>query len=133
MKFRDARQALRWFELWRGIGWLMIAAVLYLSLMPNPPSLDVSAGDKWSHAAGYAGLMIWFAQLYARPVHWRLGAGLVCLGVLIECAQGLTSYRSFEYLDMLADAGGVVLGWWLGGTRFALLLQRAERTAAARN
>jgi len=133
VKFRDARQALRWFELWRGIGWLMIAVVLYLSLMPNPPSLDVSAGDKWSHAVGYACLMIWFAQLYARPVHWRVAAALIGLGVSIEFVQGMTDYRSFEYLDMLADAGGVVLGWWLGGTRFASLLQRAERMAAARN
>ncbi|MEK7322948.1 MAG: VanZ family protein [Pseudomonadota bacterium] len=132
MKFREARRALRWFDLWRGLGWSMIAAVLYLSLMPNPPSLDVSAGDKWSHAAGYAGLMLWFAQLYARPLHWRLAAGLIGLGVSIEFAQGMTDYRSFEYLDMLADASGVFIGWWLGGTRFGAILQRAERLVLAR-
>jgi glycopeptide antibiotics resistance protein len=41
------------------------------------------------------------------------------MGVALEFAQGATGYRSFEVLDMAANAAGVALGWGL-----ALLLPR---------
>lgn len=131
MRLREARRPLRGFTLWLGLGWVMIGAVLFLSLMPQPPQLGINSGDKLGHFAGYAMLMAWFTQLYTRAAYWRIGMGLFALGVFIECAQGLTSYRSFEWLDMLADGGGVLLGWWLGGTLFAGLLQRVAGLRAA--
>ncbi len=124
MRLREARWPLRGFALWHGVAWGLVGVVLYLSLMPQPPQLDISSGDKLGHLAGYALLMVWFTQLYARPAHWRLGVALFALGVFIECVQGLTAHRSFEWLDMAADGGGVLLGWWLGGTVFASVLQR---------
>jgi VanZ family protein len=33
------------------------------------------------------------------------------MGIAIEFVQGATGYRSFEVMDMVADAIGVLLGW----------------------
>ena len=48
------------------------------------------------------------------------------MGVLIECLQGLTSYRSFEWMDMLANTIGVLCGWMMVTVQMALA-RRAAR------
>lgn len=95
-----------------GVGWLMVAAIVWLSLAPSPPTLDVAFGDKLGHLAAYGGLMFWFCQLHAAR-NARLGhaAAFVALGIGLEFAQGATGYRSFEVMDMAANTLGVVLGW----------------------
>lgn len=124
MSLRAARRPIRAFNLWRAISWLLIVVVVILSLMPQPIDIPVAEGDKWGHATAYALLMLWFVQMYTRPVHWRLAIGMLALGILMECAQGLTAYRHFDYYDMLANGSGVFLGWLLGGTALGLILQR---------
>src|SRR3569832_538636 len=121
---RDERRPLRGFMWWRMIAWLAIGVVVILSLIPQPLQIPVTEGDKWGHAAAYAGLMLWFVQLYCRPAHVRLGLGLLALGIGLEFAQALTTDRSLDPWDMVADGGGVLLGWLLGGTAFGVLLQR---------
>jgi VanZ family protein len=97
---------------WHGVGWFGIVLLLYLSLTPQPPEISIEQGDKLGHALAYAVLMGWWAQLLiaTRQRLW-LAAGLVTLGIAIEYAQGWTGWRTFDYVDMLADAAGVVLGW----------------------
>lgn len=114
----DARQSisvthqLRHFSVWRAAGWLLVALVVYFSLTPEPPSLSVEGGDKLGHVLAYAGLMAWFAWLYAdRGVRSAYAAGFAVLGIGLEFAQALTAYRSFELADMAADCVGVGLGW----------------------
>ncbi len=125
------RQALRWFKWWRAIGWLLVALLIYLSLTPNPIDIDMDEGDKIGHAFGYMGVMLWFVQLYERRRHVWWGIGFVALGIALEYLQGWTGYRNFEYLDMVADAVGVVGGWLLGGTALARLLLGLERRLQA--
>jgi VanZ family protein len=97
------------------IGWLMVAAIVWLSLTPSPPRLEVAFGDKLGHFAAYGGLMFWFCQLYARrAARLAYATAFVGLGIAIEFAQDATGHRSFEYYDMLADAFGVLLGWGAG-------------------
>jgi VanZ family protein len=95
-----------------GAGWLMIAAIVWLSLAPSPPTLDVAFGDKLGHLAAYGGLMFWFCQLYAAHAT-RLGcaAAFIAMGIGLEFMQDATGYRSFELLDMAANTLGVLLGW----------------------
>jgi glycopeptide antibiotics resistance protein len=54
---------------------------------------------------------------------WRTrlayAAGFVAMGIAIEFLQGMTSYRTFDVLDMAANAAGVL--FVLAG---ALLLSR---------
>lgn len=95
------------------LGWLCVAAVVYLSLTPSPPDpVHAEHADKLEHALAYGFLMLWFCQDYQRRTQrMLLAALLVALGVGMEFLQGLTGYRSFEYGDMLANSTGVLLGW----------------------
>lgn len=95
-------------------GWAMAAAIIWLSLTPSPPKIDINEGDKLGHFAAYGSLMFWFCLLYARN-GTRLAYALlwIILGVALEFAQGETGYRSYEVFDMFANAIGVLIGWAL--------------------
>jgi VanZ family protein len=79
--------------------------------MPQPPQISVEQGDKLGHFAAYGLLMSVFCLSYDQ---WRtrLGyaAGFIAMGIALEFLQGLTDYRTFDPLDMLANAAGVLLG-----------------------
>lgn len=104
-------------------GWLLAAAIVWLSLTPSPPRLDLESGDKLGHFLGYAGLMFWFALLY-RAARARIGYALlwIAMGVALEFAQQAGGYRSFELADMAANTLGV-----LAGALAAFSLPRAAR------
>jgi len=93
-------------------GWLLAAAIVWISLTPAPPKLDFEASDKLGHLAGYGLLMFWFAQLYAaRPARIAYASLFVAMGIALEHAQGELGYRTYEVFDMWANALGVLLGW----------------------
>lgn len=77
--------------------------------------------DKSNHLVGYSVLAL--AGLLAYPVReLRVISGLVAYGGLIELLQSFTGYRFAEWLDLLANAIGVLLGWgvWSLRNRFAV-------------
>jgi VanZ family protein len=93
-------------------GWGWAAAIVWLSLTPSPPQLDVVHSDKLAHFAAYGVLMFWFCQLYARRnVRIAYAAGFFVMGIVLELVQGQLGYRDYELLDMAANAVGVSLGW----------------------
>jgi len=106
-------------------GWLLAAAIVWLSLTPAPPHVDIAHGDKLGHFLAYGVLMFWFAALY-RGTRARIGYALLwmAMGVALEYAQRATGTRSFEFADMAADALGV-----LAGALAALSLPRAAAAA----
>lgn len=119
-------------SVWLASGWLWIVTVCYLSLMPHPPQpVSFPGADKIEHACAYVSLMWWFCQLYAaRPARIRLALAFFAMGAGIEVLQGMSSYRYFEYADMLANTGGVLIGW--GAARFrtghlTLLLEKNDK------
>ena len=98
--------------LWRLVLAAVTLVILYLSLMPAPPSEGLG-WDKLNHVAAMAAVTV-IAFRVLRPVSLRavLLAGLyaLLLGALIELLQGtLTTTRSAEWSDLLADAVGVAL------------------------
>ena len=98
---------------WLALGWLWVAVLAYLSLMPNPPEpVRFLNADKLEHALAYCLLMLWFCQVYVRRMQRLFAAALLMvMGVAMEFLQGMTGYRSFEYADMVANSTGVLLGW----------------------
>ena len=90
-------------------GWAWAAAIVWLSLTPSPPQIDIEHGDKLGHFGSYALLMFWFAQLYRVRIFYAIG--FVAMGVALELLQGQLGYRSADVLDMGANALGVLLGW----------------------
>lgn len=109
------------------IGWALLTTVVVLSLVPEPPSVPAPEGDKAAHVLAYGVLMWWFLQLYPRHRWIVIVIALATLGVLLEMLQGLSTRRSFEYADMVADAAGIGLGWLLGETRCGQALVTIER------
>ena len=96
-------------RLWRALGWLLVLAVIYLSLTPKPPATDIALGDKIGHLAAYGSLMAWWLQIHRRPE--RLALLFVLMGLGLEILQSLTGYREGDIFDMAANTLGVGLGW----------------------
>jgi VanZ family protein len=118
---------LRWLPLWLATGWLLVASIIYLSLTPAPPSVDLPEGDKLEHVLAYAVLMFWFAQMYYRTrSRLPFALGFVLLGIALEFLQAFTDTRQFEIADMIADAAGVALGWIIAPPRTGNVLWGLE-------
>lgn len=114
-------------KVWLFTGWLLIALVVYLSLVPALPSIDIAAADKVAHVFAYATLALWFLQLYPADRRAMLVIGFIMMGIALEFLQELTASRSFEYVDIAANTGGVVLGWLLAKTRLSNTLHVIEK------
>ena len=99
-------------RVWVALGWAWAAAIVWLSLTPAPPEVEVEYGDKLGHFIAYGVLMFWFSQLYLRrTTRIAYAAGFIALGVGLEFTQGALGYRTYELFDMYANALGVLLGW----------------------
>jgi len=83
-------------KLWVGIGWLLVIAVIVLSLIPSPPLMmqTIDYGDKIGHLIAYFVLMGWFALVYHMP-RQRL-----------EILQGLSGIRHADWMDIVANRLG---------------------------
>jgi len=122
---------LRYHRLWQRLGAVMLIVVLVAALLPNMPVLlsdYIDWGDKIEHTLIFAWLMLWYCQLYgarrARPI---VAAGLVMFGLLIEVLQGtLTTTRTADPLDLMADSFGVLVGWGLARAGLDGVLVRVE-------
>ena len=105
-------------------GWAWAGAIVWLSLTPAPPEVDISEGDKIGHLLAYGLLMFWFAQLYTqRRTRVAYALGFIAMGVGLEFLQAQLGYRSFDLFDMYANTVGVLLGW-----AAALVLPRIRTT-----
>lgn len=109
---------LRLTPLWRTLGALLIAFVVYASLTPDPLQIPGQQGDKLGHGLAYATMMLWFACIDSRQqVRTRWAAAFITMGIALEVVQRLTGYRTFEWNDMAADAFGVGAGWLVAPPR----------------
>jgi VanZ family protein len=89
-----------------------VAAIFWLSLTPRPPTIDIEQGDKLGHFGAYGLLMLLFCQVYdQRRTRLAYASGFIAMGIAIEFLQRMTGYRTFDVLDMAANATGVILGW----------------------
>ena len=118
----------KWHMTWLASAWLLVGAVVYLSLARLDIDIPAAQGDKLGHVLAYAVLTFWFMQVYLRLAsRAAIVLSLVVLGVALEFAQAYTGYRNFEYADMAANAAGVMVGWILSPPRTPALLSRFER------
>jgi VanZ family protein len=109
---------LRYALRWQAVSAALLLAVLASALMPAiwlwPDRVRIVSWldhvDKWAHFITFAFLAVWFAGQYRRRAYWRIAAGLVGFGILIELCQRLVGYRSAEWLDIGADVIGVAIG-----------------------
>lgn len=98
---------------------LCLTAIVWLSLttwFPEVPNIEeVPFYDKWAHFVMYGGWtsVIWWENRrhpLPRPLLWGVLVP-VMTGGLLELAQAyLTTCRSGDWLDFLANSVGVLLG-----------------------
>lgn len=109
---------LRYARFWHASSVVLLVLVLAVTLVPAAwfwSDKAMLAGwaahlDKWAHFLIFLGLSVWFSGLYRRSSYWHVGFGLLAFGVLIEMCQRAVGYRSAEWLDVAADAVGIVAG-----------------------
>lgn len=101
---------------------LCCIAIVILSLAPiGAPEMarDVPFFDKWAHFLMYGGqaFLVWWEMMHDKKKHSYQSYILygvllpILLGGLMELGQAyLTSYRSGEWMDLLADSVGAILG-----------------------
>ena len=112
-------------KLWFALGYLMLAVVAYASLAPI--TTDVPTSDKTLHFITYGILSAFFTTLVqASRSLWLVAVGLVLFGILLEILQGLTGYRYFEVMDMLANSLGVLTGLLLRLTPMPIWFRQVE-------
>ena len=117
-------------KLWLGIwvfGW---ALCIILSLTPSVPiPAGVPEGDKIGHMLAYGVLSAWAVMIFRSRKEWlRSAVALLALGIAIEFAQGaLTTYRTADPYDALADLCGILLGLCLALTPASAWLLKLER------
>ena len=104
--------------MWVAGAWLVIAAIVWLSLTPHPVEANIPEGDKLNHLLGYGILMAWWSQLYLESsTRLRLAISFIALGVAMEIAQGFTPTRQPDVFDVLANLVGILLGWFASPPR----------------
>lgn len=106
MLLHDRRLRLLLLGLWIA-GW---GVVLHASFTPLQ-ELPLGLSDKAFHLAGYAAMTALSAGFCHAPALLALlAAGTVAGSAAIEVGQSFLPYRSFELLDIAANATGAALG-----------------------
>lgn len=89
--------------------------IAYLSLIRVPDiNIPVENSDKWGHLFAYFVLSLsWLFSFYDYPKKKYLIVVLcIIYGIIIEILQHvLTSYRTGDYVDAIANTTGVLLGF----------------------
>lgn len=103
-------------NVWSPIAAIFALIILGVSLLPprGTPGIEVAdLGETWAlvlHGVGYALLTMsaLFAQRAPRVIVTAVMA--IAYGILMEVIQGMLGLRSAQLSDVLANAGGVLLG-----------------------
>jgi VanZ family protein len=108
-----ALRVLRARTVWRVLLALLLGAVCFLAFSTRPPEPLSTGWDKLNHAVAFAALAM--AALLAFPGPGRavwvlVPLGLIAFGGSIEIVQAVIPGRSGEWLDLAADALGIVAG-----------------------
>ena len=92
---------------------IITLSLVILSLIKVPAyNVGVTHLDKWQHCFAYFVLSLsWLIAFYKKKKKLLVVACCILLGVIIEISQStLTSYRTGDYYDVIANSLGVLLG-----------------------
>lgn len=105
---------LRFKVFWLSSSIALTLTLLWLSLLPVTELPDLEVSDKFLHFTAYFLLTTWFVGFILKRYYLFLGIALLVFSYGIEVAQGLSKYRQFEWLDLVANGGGIVLALLMG-------------------
>ena len=100
---------------------LALVMVTWQALSPSPAQATQLIDDKMGHALVFLFLAIISDHAFATTAfNWKKALWLMFYGVAIEVLQHFIPGRDFSFLDMLADASGLLIYFILTKT----LIQR---------
>lgn len=109
--------------------WLAIGALLLMPVGIGAPS----GSDLVVHAGLFGGMALGAVTFCQEPRRLALlAATTFALGVVLEGAQGLLPWRSFELRDMVADGLGALAGYGAALLVLRLLIRPADPALRAR-
>ncbi|WP_439129009.1 VanZ family protein [Polaribacter sp.] len=95
------------------IAFFVTFCIVYLSLIKMPKyDVGISHSDKWQHAFAYFTLAIcWLLALCKKTNKYFIVLSCIIFGIIIEVLQStVTNYRTGDYLDVVANSIGVLIG-----------------------
>lgn len=100
--------------IWRWLARISFGAAIlficFLAFSSDPPDLTMQMSDKLNHALAFFVLAVMLDQTAARLHLWcAVILPLLIYGVFIEIVQGQLGYREMSWLDVGADACGILL------------------------
>lgn len=105
---------------WWGLTLAYASLVTVLAVIPTDPRLSAGQLDKPLHLCEYL-LFAWCVIQAARSSQWSRRTGVtaalivpVLYGAFLEGIQSLLPYRSAEFLDVVVNTVGALLGCWAG-------------------
>jgi VanZ family protein len=116
-------------RMWLAVWFLAIIVLVVVCLLPAPDLPKVGVNDKLEHALAFALLASSAVQLFTRGrTLVTVAAGLLALGIGIECAQAVfTTTRAMELADVVADAIGIGAGMLVAWTPLRDVLLHIDR------
>lgn len=109
----------KWYYIGPPSAWATFIYVVSLAPIQNVKTLDLfmeNGRDKLLHGTCYALFSLLILRGWQREkmppfgLHAFVWTLSVAFGTMIEILQGLTSYRTFEFEDIVADAVGALAG-----------------------
>jgi VanZ family protein len=96
-------------KVYKAIFWLLLLAVVILSLMSIDTQQIFVWQDKVHHLVAY-GVLFWcLLGAYEKQQNiWFLGILLTIFSGLIEVSQSYTGHRQAELMDLLANGTGIL-------------------------
>lgn len=89
----------------------LVVVVIVASIAPSSAVPQV-ASDKFEHLFAYGVLQIAGGFAFPKTTSLcRVAVGLILMGAALEAIQSFIPSRSAEWLDIAANAAGVILGW----------------------
>ncbi len=112
---RDIKNLLERNALWLAVLATLGVAILSLGAVPKLNiGLDLKSSDKYLHFIAYFSLcLLWFFALRDRLHRYifriLIPLGLILYGIILEGMQGgLTTYRTADIYDAIANTAGVI-------------------------
>ena len=99
-------------KFYRTLFFIYIIIVLILSVIPSPEGFRLG-GDKTKHVAAFVMFTWLFFVSYKETKYVYIFLWGLSFGILIEFIQYFIPWRSTEALDVLADVGGIAIGFIL--------------------
>ena len=104
-------EELRYRRLWVAVGVGLVLFVIYESLTPHPIDAGEVGGLSFGHLLAYLTMTLWFCQLFEGWVaRLMIATAFILMGVGLEYAQGMTTYRTFDIADMRDNHGSSFRG-----------------------